>query len=122
MEFTGICIVTDKVVELTNFYKKLLAVDADGDENHTDLRTNGAAISIFSKEGMDGLAPGSMDSSGIGNITLNFRVENVDKEYERVSALGVEFIKLPTTHPWGARSFWFRDPDGNIVNFFGILR
>ncbi len=121
MEFTGICIVTDKVVELTNFYKKLLAVDADGDENHADLRTDVAAISIFSKKGMDGLAPGSMDSSGSGNITLNFRVENVDKEYDRVSTFGVEFIKLPTTHPWGARSFWFRDPDGNIVNFFGIL-
>jgi uncharacterized glyoxalase superfamily protein PhnB len=26
-----------------------------------------------------------------------------------------------TTHPWGARSFQFRDPDGNIINFRTVL-
>ena len=41
----------------------------------------------------------------------------VDAEYERLKALGVEFVKLPKTHPWGSRSFWFRDLDGNIVDF-----
>jgi catechol 2,3-dioxygenase-like lactoylglutathione lyase family enzyme len=50
-----------------------------------------------------------------------FEVEDVDAEYERLKALDVEFVMLPTTHPWGARSFWFRDPDGNIVDFFANL-
>jgi catechol 2,3-dioxygenase-like lactoylglutathione lyase family enzyme len=27
------------------------------------------------------------------------------------------FVKRPTTQPWGRRSIWFRDPDGNVVNF-----
>ena len=27
-------------------------------------------------------------------------------------------VKPPTTQPWGRRSVWFRDPDGNIVNFY----
>jgi len=26
-------------------------------------------------------------------------------------------LNEPTTHSWGARSFQFRDPDGNILNF-----
>jgi uncharacterized glyoxalase superfamily protein PhnB len=32
--------------------------------------------------------------------------------------MGIKMVKPPQTHPWGARAFWFRDPDGNIVDFF----
>ena len=31
------------------------------------------------------------------------------------------FVKEPTTMPWGNRSVLFRDPDGNLVNFFTPL-
>jgi hypothetical protein len=27
-------------------------------------------------------------------------------------------VQEPTTMPWGNRSLLFRDPDGNLVNFF----
>jgi len=27
-------------------------------------------------------------------------------------------VNEPTTMPWGNRSLLFRDPDGNLVNFF----
>jgi Glyoxalase/Bleomycin resistance protein/Dioxygenase superfamily len=29
-----------------------------------------------------------------------------------------DFVSEPTTMPWGNRSLLFRDPDGNLVNFF----
>jgi catechol 2,3-dioxygenase-like lactoylglutathione lyase family enzyme len=48
-------------------------------------------------------------------------VEDVDEEYERLKSLNVEFVKLPQNHPWGCRSLWFRDPDGNIIDFFTII-
>ena len=28
------------------------------------------------------------------------------------------FVNEPTTLPWGNRSLLFRDPDGNLINFF----
>ncbi len=33
-----------------------------------------------------------------------------------------EFVQEPATMPWGNRSLPFRDPDGNLVNFFTPLR
>jgi len=27
-------------------------------------------------------------------------------------------VKPPTTQPWGNRSIYFRDPDGNLINFY----
>jgi catechol 2,3-dioxygenase-like lactoylglutathione lyase family enzyme len=31
---------------------------------------------------------------------------------------GADLVQEPTTMPWGNRSILFRDPDGNLVNFF----
>jgi catechol 2,3-dioxygenase-like lactoylglutathione lyase family enzyme len=121
MKFVGICLVTNNVPEMVDFYTKVLGVKAEGDDVHAVLDTDGAGIAIFSTEGMESMAPRSVQGAGCGNFTTMFEVEDVDAEYERLKALDVEFVMLPTTHPWGARSFWFRDPDGNIVDFFANL-
>lgn len=117
MEFTGICLITEDVIKLSKFYANVLDVEFDGDEVHAELNTQGAYISIFSVEGMENMAPNSMANTGVGRFTIGFTVEDVDYEYEKLKKLGVEFVMLPTTHPWGRRSLWFRDPDGNIINF-----
>jgi catechol 2,3-dioxygenase-like lactoylglutathione lyase family enzyme len=121
MKFVGICLITNNVPQLADFYSKVLGVDAEGDETHVELKTEGAEITIFSVEGMEGLAPHSMQGAGYGSFTIGFEVKDVDEEYKRLKELDVEFVKLPTTHPWRTRSFWFRDPDNNIVNFFAGL-
>lgn len=118
MELNGICLNTKDVPALADFYTRVLGVRAEGDASHMELHTQGAGIAIFSVDGMEAMAPGSMREAGAGCVTLMFEVQDVDAEYERLKTLGVEFIMLPRTHPWGARSFWFRDPDGNIVDFY----
>lgn len=122
MKFTGICLITKDVPSLADFYTRVLGVTAEGDAAHMELHTEGAGIAIFSIEGMEGMAPDSMQGAGCGSITLAFEVQDVDAEYERLKTLGVAFVMLPRTHPWGARSFWFRDPDGNIVDFYAQIK
>ena len=51
-------------------------------------------------------------------VILDFLVDDVDAEYGRITALGVEWVMPPTTQPWGNRSMIFRDPAGNLVNVF----
>ena len=116
--FTGNCLITPNVPALVDFYTGVLGADAEGDDTHAQLRTQGAGLAIFSVAGMEGMAPGSMQGAGYGGVTLMFQVDDVDAEYARLQALGVEFVMRPRTHPWGARSFWFRDPDGNVVDFY----
>jgi len=118
MRFHGICLVTRDVLRLRSFYEAILQVEADGDDMFTMLSMQGAALSIFSEAGMERMAPGSMQDSGCGRYTLEFEVQDVDREFERLKALNVIFVKPPTTQTWGRRSVWFRDPDGNIINFF----
>ena len=115
MQFTGICLITNNVPILADFYAKVLGINVEGDAMHCELHTEGASIAIFSVEGM---APQSMQGAGHGNFTIGFEVKDVDAEYARLKSLVNEFVLLPTTHPWGARSVWFRDPDGNSIDFY----
>jgi catechol 2,3-dioxygenase-like lactoylglutathione lyase family enzyme len=51
-------------------------------------------------------------------VIIEFKVRDVDGEYERLQPLVSDWVQQPTTMPWGNRSILFRDPDGNLVNFF----
>ena len=49
---------------------------------------------------------------------IEFLVGNVDEEYEKIKDLTDDIVQELTTMPWGNRSLLFRDPDGNLINFF----
>jgi len=118
MRFNGICLVTKDLPRLRGFYTSVLQAGAQGDDTFTQLAMEGAILSLFTEEGMEGMAPGSLQGSGCGRYTLEFEVEDVDREYERLQQMDITFVKPPTTQTWGRRSVWFRDPEGNIINFF----
>lgn len=53
-----------------------------------------------------------------GHFEIALSVENyaaVDKAYADVTAAGAEGIMEPTTEPWGQRTCYIADPEGNLV-------
>jgi predicted enzyme related to lactoylglutathione lyase len=121
-KFTGVCLITHDVLRLSAFYQVLLEVEMQGDHINVELYTQGAGLYIFSEAQMDLMAPGSMKGAGHGSFTIEFQVEDVDLVYERILKMGAPIVKQPTTYPWGRRAVWFRDPDGNIVNFYTVVK
>ena len=122
MRFNGICIITQNVDRLCAFYREILKLEPEEGNVFEIIPTEGAVLSIFSSERMEKMAPGYLMGTGYGSYTIEFEVEDVDHEFERLKALNVEIVKPPTTQPWGRRSVWFRDPDGNIVNFYANVK
>ncbi len=120
MEFNGICLISDNVKEMRAFYIEVLQSNPSGDDHWwVDFgELPGGSFAIYSAEGMEEMAPGCMANSGNGCTTIELQVDDVDVQYERLKALSIEIVKPPTTQVWGRRSVWFRDPDGNIVNFY----
>jgi uncharacterized glyoxalase superfamily protein PhnB len=118
MRFNSICLVTNDVPSLASFYQKILQVKTEGDRDYAKVFIEGANFSIFSREGMERMAPGCTHDLGSGSVVVEIQVDNVDVEYQRLKQMDIKFIKLPTTQEWGIRSFWFIDPDGNIINFY----
>jgi hypothetical protein len=60
MIFVGICLVTEDVLRLADFYARVLGVGTEGDDEYVELNTEGAKVTIFSVNGMESMAPGSM--------------------------------------------------------------
>jgi len=53
---------------------------------------------------------------------LCISVPDVNAEARRLQALGVEIEVPPADHePWGMRTLYVRDPEGNLVELYGPL-
>ena len=121
MKLTHICIVTENLPGLRDFYQKILQLPPEQFKNdYVEFGTEGAILSLFELKSHEALAPKSMISGANRRIELEFQVENVDIEYARPNGLQevIEWVMAPTTLPWGNRSIYFRDPDGNLINFY----
>jgi uncharacterized glyoxalase superfamily protein PhnB len=112
-------IVTDDVEGLAAFYARLLAADVPLNEYYVEIQAGPATIG-FSKRRFTEYCEddAAQQDSQPCRLVLDFEVSDVDGEYQRVAALGVEWVMAPTTQPWGNRSMIFKDPDGNLVNVF----
>ena len=118
MKLEGFCLITRDVCALAQFYDQVLRTKSDIDPVHTVISVDGAGLAIYSAEA----ARRDMEldcGAGKGNFSLQFSVEDVDENFAHLSILGVRFASEPRTWPWGARSFQFYDPDGNMVTFAG---
>jgi catechol 2,3-dioxygenase-like lactoylglutathione lyase family enzyme/ketosteroid isomerase-like protein len=115
--FTGVCLITADMPRLMAFYRAVLGIEPSGDEAFASFALPGATLALFGEADIERMAPGSQRGAGRGACTLELEVADVDLELERLVALGAAIVKPPTTQPWGRRSVWFRDPDGNLVNF-----
>jgi catechol 2,3-dioxygenase-like lactoylglutathione lyase family enzyme len=112
-------VVTENVEELRRFYTGVLQAEPSAEgEGYVEWSTEGAKLALFHHDQQDELASASVNMGERGRIMLDFEVDDVDAEYARFSGLGTNFVKELTTQPWGNRSFWLRDPDGNLINVF----
>ena len=118
MELKGISINTNNVPRLVDFYSRVLRVKAEGDDIHSVF--NEFNLAIWNPFNIDELKFKTSERF----FTLMFEVENADDEYERLknSDIQIEFTSEPTTYPWGARAFGFKDPDGNNIDFLSPVK
>jgi catechol 2,3-dioxygenase-like lactoylglutathione lyase family enzyme len=112
------CIVTDNIDMLRAFYRAVLQIEPRLGEQYAEFPTSGGTLSIWSRRAADQEAPGALHSGANRSIMLEFRVADVDEEYERLQRLDIEWVKPPSTQAWGNRSIYFRDPDSNLINVY----
>ena len=60
-----------------------------------------------------------------GHFEIALGVENyaaVDRTYQEVVAKGAKPILPPTTEPWGQRTCYIADPEGNLVEIGSFVQ
>ncbi|MFE1196036.1 VOC family protein [Streptomyces olivaceoviridis] len=119
MDFVSIRIITGDVARLVEFYERATGARATwANEDFAELRTAGATLAIGSTRTVPLFAPGSARPADNHSVITEFLVDDVDSVYDNLTGFVTDFVTKPTTMPWGNRSLLFRDPDGNLVNFF----
>ena len=98
---------------LVRFYRDVLGLEASfGGEDGAEFRVGGVRIGLWQHSEVHGPARDP------DRVIVNFLVDDVIVEYERLREKGVEFINAPGREDWGGKTVTlatFRDPDGNLL-------
>lgn len=119
MDFVSIRLVTDDTDRMVQFYEM---VSGQSITRHTDtfaeLKTSSGTLAIADTTTLAVFGTDIARPANNHTVIIEFRVDDVDREFERLKEGVTAFVQEPTTMPWGNRSLLFRDPDGNLVNLF----
>ncbi len=125
VKFTHACVITQKMATMRVFYREVLQVEPKVyQDDYLEFPLPGAILSLYKQESLDETVPGAMQAGRNQSVMLEFQVADVDQEYDRLknSLLNIDWVLAPTTFPWGNRSIYFRDPEGNMVNLYSTVK
>jgi catechol 2,3-dioxygenase-like lactoylglutathione lyase family enzyme len=88
-----------------------VAMAADGFSSLT--RADAGINLIYLQTGLPSFKPQSQAGTASGMLVV-FTVDDIDAEYSRLQAEGVDVATPIETEPWGERYFQMRDPNGVI--------
>jgi catechol 2,3-dioxygenase-like lactoylglutathione lyase family enzyme len=119
MKLVRTCIMVSNVARVRDFYRRILALEPRSDlPEYVEFDIGGVGLALYDVRSHDELAPGSARAGENRSSMIEIEVDDVDREFSRLQDLVEDWVKPPTTQPWGSRSIYFRDPEGNLVNFF----
>jgi uncharacterized glyoxalase superfamily protein PhnB len=113
-------LVTTGVAKLTQFYESVTQAKAEVLSSgyaqfHNEPCKGLAIVELASTQAYgDSVA----DAGANRSVILDFEVDDVDAEYERLQEIVSDWVMPPKVMPWGTRAIVFRDPDGNLVNIY----
>jgi uncharacterized glyoxalase superfamily protein PhnB len=113
-------LVTTEVARLTRFYENVSQSKAEVlNSSYVQFQDEACkGLAIVELASTRAYGEGVAESGANRSVILDFEVDNVDAEYERLQESVSDWVMPPKVMPWGARAIVFRDPDGNLVNMY----
>ena len=122
MKLDGFGIMVDDMAVMVRFYRDVLGFEIKEEEDTTNvfLEKDGTLFLLYRKTDLEKMTNRRFSyCSGInGHFEIALGVKNhaaVDKAYTDVTAAGATGIMEPTTEPWGQRTCYIADPEGNLI-------
>ena len=118
MDFASVRIITDDLDSMVEFYENVTGVAADRPAPvFAELHYPSCTLAL-GHTSTAALFNGAAGPAHNQTAILEWVVDDVDAEYERLRPIVTDWEQEPTLMPWGNRSILFRDPDGNLINLF----
>jgi predicted enzyme related to lactoylglutathione lyase len=119
MNLVSMRVITNDMKRLVSFYEDITGLTATWyTEDFAELATPSCTLAIGSTRTMALFGSRAARAADNHSVIIEFRVDDVDQAYASLGDTINDVVQEPKTMPWGNRSLLFRDPDGNLVNFF----
>lgn len=122
MKLDGFGIFVGDMPTMVRFYRDVLGFGIREDENASNvyLEKDGTLFLLFRRRDFEkmtnrtfGYAPGVNGHYEIALSVSDYAA--VDAAFREVVAKGAEPVLEPTTEPWGQRTCYVADPEGNLI-------
>jgi catechol 2,3-dioxygenase-like lactoylglutathione lyase family enzyme len=119
MKLASVRIITDDLDRMVAFYENVTGITAQRPAPaFAELVSPSATLAIGHSQTVALFKEGSAHAADNHSVIIEWQVDDVDAEYERLERETLDWVQTPTTMPWGNRSGLLRDPDGNLVNLY----
>ena len=108
-------LVSDQLPALRHFYTELLGLDVI-EERPDYIKLDAGSIFLALRQ-----PNRSYDRPAVrGFVQLAFPTDKagIDQWAHSLEEAGVEILEPPTNQPWGHRTLFAADPDGNLIEFY----
>ena len=122
MKLDGIGLFVNDMPTMVRFYRDVLGFEITEGENAINvyLIKNGTLFMLYERKNFEKMTNRKYEYlkgfNGHFEIALYVDTfEDVDKEYAKAVAKGAQSVLEPTTEPWGQRTCYIADPEGNLI-------
>lgn len=83
-------------------------------DNDVECALDAGTLALWRQSECEAFGITPMRGAANHSALIELEVTDVDGEYARPKGLPMEWVQELTTQPWGHRTFYVRDPDGNV--------
>lgn len=125
--FDTIGLLTTDNAKMVDFYHDIFgfATEWNGIDVDVEMHLGEMRIILLPRQSVERMTSQrfSYPSGTNGTMEIAFDVPtfaDVDKEYERAVGMGAKPVFEPTTEPWGQRTCYIADPEGNLIEIYSF--
>ncbi len=122
MHLDGFGLFVKDMPTMVKFYRDVLGFEIKEDENTSNvyLIKDGTLFLLYGRKDFEEMTDTQFEyakhKNGHFEIALYVDTfEQVDQAFAKVTSLGATPIMKPTTEPWGQRTCYIADPEGNLI-------
>ena len=129
MTLEGFGLFVEDMGTMIRFYREVLGFEITEPENAVNvyLKKDGVLFMLYERKNFEKMTGHTYEYlKGLnGHYEIALKVDSfagVDKTFAEVTARGARPVMAPETMPWGQRTCYVADPEGNLIEIgsFGV--
>ena len=129
MKLDGFGLFVSDMAAMVRFYRDVLGFEIKEDENTSNvyLIKDGTLFLLYGRQDFEQMT--SRKYQYLKGVNGHFEIalyvdtfDEVDAEFARVVDMGAEPVMPPTMEPWGQKTCYIADPEGNLIEMGSFNR